>query len=73
MSNEEYEKLRAEVREQLAKDHNWAQQEAHWKANQEHWIENQRFWKANEWHWKIISVIAVLAIVANFAAKVWGK
>ena len=46
-----------EIRKNLELEHNWEQQEKHYQAQQK--------------HWKWITVIAVIAIVANAFAKVW--
>ena len=62
--------LELKIRDQLAREHNWAEQERHWGANQEHWKANQDFWKANEKHWNKLFWVAIATVMIANGDKV---
>ncbi len=59
-------KISADIKESLAREHNWAQQEQHYTAQQRHYDAQQRQWK-----WVVI--LGFIAILINGLKSLWSN
>lgn len=65
----ELEKLRQEIGSELAKRHNWAEQEQFWRANADFWTLAHRQDRLRNW----IAIAAVVAGIAGTLGIAIGK
>ena len=60
--------LHDEIRNRLAQEHNWAEQERHWRAMDEHRTEQEKQWQKQDLFWKWTIFLGLVAIGANALA-----
>ena len=59
------EKMRREIRTDLAQEHHWDTQEKHWETQREHWTAQQK-------HWKWLGWAGAIAITLNALKPLWS-
>jgi hypothetical protein len=61
----EMQKLIQDLETELARRHNWAQQEAFWQRQMSNWESQERYWRWQQWILLGTFVIGVLGIVSR--------
>ncbi len=59
------EKLTRDIKQDLAREHNWDEQEKHWLIQQSHWTNQQKYW-----YWLV--ALGFVAVLVNGFKSLWS-
>ncbi len=66
------EKLTRDIKQDLAREHNWDAQEKHWENQDKQWDIQKTHWLQQQKYWRWVFLLGFVAVLVNGFKSLWS-